>query len=60
MWAVENIFPLDFAKYSHYSEVQSNSKVATIRSGFRKKGVCFKSVTKTLYIGTSFWHVNSF
>ena len=30
IWAVENIFSLDFVKYLSYSEVQKNSKVVNI------------------------------
>ena len=30
IWAVKNIFALDFAKYLSYSEVQKNSKVANV------------------------------
>ena len=29
-WAVKNIFPLDFAKYLSYSEVQKKRKVVNI------------------------------
>ena len=38
------IFPIDFAKYLSYLEVQKNSKV-----DIRKKEVCSKSVIKTFY-----------
>ena len=38
------IFPLDFAKYLSYLEVQKNSKV-----DIKKELVCSKSVTKTFY-----------
>ena len=38
------VFPLDFAKYLSYLEVQKNSKV-----DIRKKEVCSKSVIKTFY-----------
>ena len=30
IWAVKNIFPLDFDKYLSYSEVQKNSKVVNV------------------------------
>ena len=30
MWAVKNIFPLDFPKYPNYSEVQKNNKVTNL------------------------------
>ena len=43
------IFPLDFAKYLSYLEMPKNSKDVMLRSDFRKKGVCSKSVTKPLY-----------
>ena len=38
------IFPIHFAKYLSYLEVQKNSKV-----DIRKEEVCSKSVTKTFY-----------
>ena len=30
IWAVKNIFPLDFTKYLSYSEVEKNSKVVNV------------------------------
>ena len=46
VWSSEErlkyIFPLDFAKYLSYLEVQKNNKV-----DIRKKDVCSKSVIKT-------------
>ena len=30
IWAVKNIFPLDFAKYPNYSEVQKNNKTTNL------------------------------
>ena len=45
---VEKYVLLDFAKHLSFSEVQKKSKLM-LRWDFRKKGVCFKSTTKTLY-----------
>ena len=46
---VKNIFPLNFAKYLSYSEVQKNRMLLIIGTDFRKLGVYSKSVTKSFY-----------
>ena len=45
---VKNIFPLNFAKYVSFSEVQKNS-LLIFTADFSNLGVYSKSVTKSLY-----------
>ena len=45
----EKYTPLDFTKYLSFPEVKRTAKLLMFRSYFSKKGVCPKSVTKTLY-----------
>ena len=45
---IEKYVLLDFAKHLSFSEAQKKSKLM-FRWDFRKKGVCSKSTTKTLY-----------
>ena len=46
---VQNISPLNFAKYLTYSEVQKNRNIVNNWNRFSKVGVYSKSVTKLLY-----------
>ena len=41
MWAVKNVFPLDFAKYLSYSEVQKNRKAINVSIRFQQVGNLF-------------------
>ena len=45
---VKNIFPLNFAKYLSFPEVQKKSHVVIFGTDFSKLGVYSKSVTKSL------------
>ena len=46
------MFPLDFAKYLSYSEVQKNSRVVYVWIKFQQVESCSKYVTKTFYGST--------